>query len=305
MPPTPPRLPQIALIYGNDEAAVARERYGLERAHLPHGEESGDVVDIRGAGTQRLELKKCVQEIIGELGTVSMLGDAKRVVTVHDLADFRTAQKSKRASKSTKTDEFDLLGNYLRDVLPTTDNAIIFVVNENDEKRDRSLEKSSRMYDLVSRLGQVIERRVKRLDYQLEEALFKRDLVKSLHLLREWFDRSGSSSGRIVGFFNTFIQLLLQARLQLEAQQAGLDARNLFASDMRPSIKSVPSFKYDALRGFASQTSMEQLRRALELAHETQRHAFPSGAMPVVQDPQDLLEQLIVELLAPAQAMAR
>ncbi|MBI5155529.1 hypothetical protein HZA57_09860 [Candidatus Poribacteria bacterium] len=297
MAAAPPMPTQVFLIHGNNEPEVNSARFELVRRLLPHGEEDGEIVDIRGPGNQPLKLEKCVEEIIQELGTVSLIADARRVVVVHDLSDFRDQQKGsvRAARKEKKANPVDRLADYLANTLPQTENTLVFVYAENDDK-GRYVAKSSPLYEMAQRLGEVREFSERRIDWTLEDALLARNLNLSVRLLREWNDRGSQTSFRIVSTLNNFLQLLLQARLQFEGQRDGVNTANLFPTTMRPSIASTPQFKAGKYRALARQFPLPRLRSAIRRLDTAQKCFFPTGEELVVHDPMELVETMVAEL---------
>jgi hypothetical protein len=310
----PPRQ-QVYLIHGNDAEKVSSARYELLRKLLPHGEEDGESVDIRSPSSQPLTLEKAASQIAEEVGAVSLIPDARKVVWVWDLADFKAAggakkPAAKKAAKSSrrasaKADPqavLDGLEATLREVLPETNNAVVFLYSEDDEK-GRRLSKTAPLYELVRRLGAVQEFSEKRIDWAFEEAMLAGNATAATKLLGEWMDRGGNSSFRLVTTLNGVLQLLLQARLEAEAQARGDASRTLFPADMRPGLGSVPEFKATKARRLAQQIPASRLRAALARLNQVQKSFFPTGEELVVHDAVEIAEALIVDLLAsPAEA---
>ncbi|MCB2154319.1 hypothetical protein KQI84_05495 [bacterium] len=295
----PPQIPKIVLIHGNVETQVNESRYELERVLLPAGEADGEVVDIRP--TPNTSLPKIVNEIIEELGTISLVPDMKRVVVVHQLNDFRKGKKgSVRQTRKTADpleEACDRLEDYVKRVLPDMPNWLVFVYVEEDDWR-KKVEKTSRLYQIVRQHGTVREFSEKRIDWQIDDALFARDIPQTISLLREWMDRPGSVSFRVVVTLNTFLQLLLQARLTMEAQREGVRAESFFPDDMRPSINKTPDFKVRKLKGLAGQIPLARIRAALGRLDQIQRSFFPTGEELVVHDAVEQLEVMLIELLS-------
>lgn len=295
-----PGQPKVVLLHGNNAEALANARFELRTAMLPGGEADGEFVDIRPPGNMPLSLERAFSEIVQELGTVSLIPDQKRVVTVWQLNDFREdGRGSVRAQKKTKAEKRDVVaefGTYLRNSLPDSPNHLIFVFEEDDEK-GRKVSKSSSMYQLVRDVGEIREFSEKRLDWQLDDTLLAGDLSGSVRLIREWTDRGGNAPFRLVATLNGFLQLLLQARLEAEARRAGTNTKGLFGSGMWPSLESVPEFKARKVRALAGTLPLERIRRALGRLNEAQRSLFPTGNELVVHDGIDQVEVMLVELL--------
>jgi len=295
-------LPRVVLVHGNQEELVDNKRYELQRALLPNGEEDGEVVDVRSAGNQPLKLERHADSIIQELGTASFIPDQRRVVVVYDLQDFRTEQKGSRreARKSTKqkADPSERLEEYIRKVmLPDTNNAILFVFHEDDEK-GRRVAPSSRLFQFVNSVGVVHAFTERRIDWRFEDSLLSGNLTESIVLLREWNDRGSGVNFRIVTTLNSFLQLLLQARLESDAKQQGRKTSAMFPKEMRPSLNSIPDFKARKYRALAPRVSLDRIRVALEYLNRAQKAYFPTGEELVVHSPLETLEMMLSELFA-------
>ena len=302
----PPAIPQIILLHGNVDTQVNEARYELERALLPGGEADGDVVDIRPG--PNAAISKVTNEIIEELGTMNLVPDMKRIVVVHQLNDFRKAQTGsvRKARKTADPADAALDGfeDFLKRVLPSMPNWLIFVFVEEDDWR-KKVEKTSRLYQMVRGLGEVREFSEKRIDWQFDDALFSRNIPLTISLLREWIDRPGSASFRIVMTINSFLQLLLQARHQIEAQRDGIRADAFFPNDMKPSLSKTPDFKVRKFKSLAMQIPLERIRTAIRRLDRVQKSFFPTGEELVVHDAPEQLEVMLIELLRNESAEVR
>jgi hypothetical protein len=294
----------VHLVHGNDEPRVNEARYGLLRRLLPLGEEDGEVVDLRGPGNQPPQLDRMVGQIIEELGTMSFVPDQKRVVVVWELMDFRTgkegslraAKAKSAAAKGAKRDPAAILEEYIRDSGTDSENALIFVFNEDDDRKKVS--KTSALYQMVQRLGEIQEFSEKRVDWALEDALFARRTDEAIRLLREWNEKS-SNAFRVVTTLNGFLQVLLQARLEIEATRDGRNARGAFQVEgLRPSLASVPDFKARKFRQMAADISLSRLQGCLTMLNDIQKALFPTGEELVVPDAMEMTEVMLVRLLA-------
>ncbi|MDK2972336.1 MAG: hypothetical protein PWP23_2091 [Candidatus Sumerlaeota bacterium] len=303
---------QIILIHGNSVEKVGEKRYALQQELLPNGEEDGEIADIQSAGNQGLTLDSCVNDIIEELGTVSLIPDARRIVVVHDLADFksgggRRAKKSakksaKKAAKPAKqrASSWQILESFLLESLPETPNTLIFVYNE-DEEKFRWLDKKSELYTFCQRHGDVFEFSDARIDWRFEDAVLAGDLNTSLLILREWADRSGSPQFRVLQTFNRLLQWLLQARLREEARESGANPHQIDLPNKkdRLSLDDMPPFKQKKVSARARFIPTDRLLAALQRLVVAQKAFFPTGEERVVPDAWDVLEELLVELLRP------
>lgn len=272
------------------------------RQSLPNGDEDGEIIDLHPPGNMPHKLEKSLSTIIDELGTVSLIPDMRRVIIVYQMDDLRTAQtgsvREAKASSKGKPDPVAQLGQYLRQVHMQSNNVLIFVYEEDDEK-NKLVSKTSPLYQLLSSLGPVQEFKEKRLDWQVEEALFNGDLSLSITLIRDWISRGGNAQFRLVTTLNGVLQLVLQARLAQEAREANQNTTNAFAG-LRPSLESVPPFKAKKAHMLASRLSLPALRRAFVRFNQVQCSFFPMGTEVVVHDAVEQTEIMLAELFAAA-----
>lgn len=294
-------LPKVAIVFGNQEEEVSESRFRLIREALPRGEEDGEVIDVRPPGNLPLKLEKAVGTLIDEMGTISLIPEMKRVIVVYQMDDFRNAQSgSLREAKSTsksKGDPVATLGEYIRQVHLQSNNLLLFVFEEDDEK-NKTVNKTSALFQLVSSLGPVFEHREKRMDWQVEEALLNGDLSTSVTLIRDWLERGGNASFRLVNTLNNVLQLLLQARLIQEAREAGKNTTNIYAN-LRPSLENVkPPFKQQKIHSLASRIPLPAIRRALQKFNRIQCSFYPMGTEVVVHDPEEQIEVMLAELFS-------
>ncbi len=293
--------PALCLIHGNNAEAVATARYDLQKRLLPNGEADGEITDIRPPGNQPLKLEKAFSQIVEELSTVSLIPDTKRVVVVWQLHDFREDRRgSARAAKKNQKAKRDVvadLESYVTRSLAGSENTVIFVFDEDDEK-GRRVSKTSAMYQLVKKHGDIREFTEKRIDWQLDDALLSGDLDGAVRLMREWTNRGGNAPFRLVSTLNTFLQLLLHARLELEARRDGLKTKGLFGGPVRPGLETIPDFKAKRVRSVAGGISLQRIRRALQRLDSAQRSFFPTGKELVVHDAVEQVEVMLAELLA-------
>ncbi|MEO8377665.1 MAG: hypothetical protein ABI579_08330, partial [Candidatus Sumerlaeota bacterium] len=174
---------QVYLIYGNNEAEVNNLRFELVSAILTPEERDAGLTEIRSPGNAPLTLRGSLSEMIGELGTSSFIAGSRRVLVVYDLKDFYESRPS-RGKKTTKAtapkketggDVFASFAEWMKNVLPTTENIVVFVCQENDEKQ-RVVSEQSDIYQLCQQLGHVIVKREKSLNYEFEDLIFSRNV---------------------------------------------------------------------------------------------------------------------------------
>jgi len=295
-------MKQVCLIYGNQKDKVQDARYQFIHRFLPNGEADGEVIDIRPPGNQPLKLEKVWSQIIEELGTVSLIPDAKRLVIVHNLSDFKSASRGslreKKKTQKGKVNPVEKLEDYIRKSLVKSPHALLFLYEEDDEK-GRFVSKTNPLFMMLKSVGDVQVFQEKRLDWQLEEAVLARDMNRSISLVREWVKRGGNAPFRLTTMLNGILQLILQARLKIDAQKRGEKTGNIY-QEIRPSIDTVPEFKRKKVQQFAMNVSHESLLNSIHRLNQIQKSFFPKGTELIVHDPLEQLEVFLVELTKPS-----
>ncbi len=296
---------QIYLVYGNNETEVNNTRYELVTSILTPEERDAGLTEIRSAGNQPLTLDGCLSEIIGELGTSSFIGDSKRVVVVYDLKDFFEARAGGRGKKPAKasakpaagSNAFATIAEWFRSVLPTTENIVVFVCQENDEKQ-RTVSEGAELLQLCMELGHVVVKRDKALNFEFEDFVYSRNATAAITLLRHWIRRGAGDSttrSRIYNTLTNIIELAFQARCLAEAKADGLPATQV-AVEGFPSLGRLPDWKAKKVHTFAAGMSLEKIRSLVEQANRLQTIMYPTGEEDYVPDWEEYIETLTLQL---------
>lgn len=297
--------PCLYFIYGNNETEVNNARYELVCSLLTPEERDSGLTEIRSPGNMPLSVDSCYGEIIAELGTSSFIADSKRVVVVYDLSDFfakkragrkpaSTAKKTKATPKLSRT---DILLKWLSEGLPDSGNILIFVCTENDEKQ-KTVAPTSPLYDYARRVGKIIEKREKPLNYEFEEAVYSGNSPKSLFILRDWIKRVGHDSGGRLRIYNTvsnILEMTMQAKCFTEAEKLKIPRAQVAVPGF-PSLDRAPDWKVKKIRNFARQLSMEKLHKLIKDTNKLQTYMYPKGTEPYIPNWDDQLEMIVLQL---------
>lgn len=295
---------QLYLIHGNNEVEVNDARYELVSAILTPEERDSGLTEIRSAGNQPLTLDNALNEILSELGTSSFIGGSRRVVVVYDLKDFFEAKrggaksgKGAKPKKSPARDTTAIFADWIAKTLPTTENIVVFVCQENDEKQ-RTVSDSSELYQLCRDHGLIVVKRDKPFQYDLEERVLGRNTAGAVTLLRAWLKRGGSDSttrSRVYSTVSNIVELALQARCVASARTEGIPV-NQVQPEGFPSLSRIPDWKAKKIHTFAQGFSMERLRGLVEQVNRLQTVMYPTGEEDYVPDWEDMLESIVVQL---------
>lgn len=299
---------QVYLIYGNNEAEVNNLRFELVSSILTPEERDAGLTEIRSAGNAPLTLRGTLSEIIGELGTSSFIAGAKRVVVVYDLKDFYEARaargkkpaKAAAPKKEAGGDAFASFENWMKSVLPTTENIIVFACQENDEKQ-RVVSEQSELYQLCQQMGHVVVKREKALNFEFEDLVLGRNVNGAVALLRTWIRRGGGDSltrGRIFSTVASLVELVFEAKCVAEARANNVPVTQVAVQGF-PSLGRIPEWKAKKLTAFAGAFRMEQVIALLEQVNRLQAIMYPTGEEDYVPNWEEYLESLTLQLAAP------
>lgn len=293
----------LYLIYGNNETEVSNARFDLVNELLTPEERDAGLTEVRGPGNQPLTLDRAMSEIMEELGTTSFISGSRRVVVVYDLKEFFSAKRGGRkktakkpATKKTAS-RTGVFTDWLRDVLPATENIAIFVCTENDEK-SRTVNMNSELMEFFRQHGKVIECREKPMNFEFEDLLLSQNGPAALITLRDWMRRTGNDSSGRLRIYTTVanvVELALQARADMEAKEKGIPSSHTSVQGF-PSIVKIPGWKAEKVRRFASHLSPERLHRAITHLNKLQRIMYPSGDENYIPNWEDYLEMIVMEL---------
>jgi len=270
----------------------------------PEERDSG-LSEIRSAGNAAISLATHSGEIFSELGTTSFIAGARRVVVVYDLKDFydpkpgRGKEPAKKA-KAPASDPFPYFADWMRNILPTTENVVIFVCNEADEK-GRKLDENSPIAKLCGSLGTVIVKRDKPLQYEFEDAVLAGNARRALTLLAEWIDRGGSdptARGRIFSTLSNLTEVAMECRCHEEARRNNIAIAQVSVPDIYPSFAKVAAqgFKTKKYQNLAARLSMEDLPDLAQTLAKLQASMWPTGEERVVRDWQTEAEMIVMRL---------
>jgi hypothetical protein len=303
----PPKLPQLYLLYGNDEVRISDARLALVQQHLAPEDRDANLSEIRPPGSHPLRLEKAFSSITGELGMLGLLPDVPRVLVVYDLSDFfdGAGRKAPPPRKEPKGDIVGAFAAFVEKVLPQTPNVGIFVCVE-DEEKSRQVNESGPLYELIRRHGDTRAFRERPIARDFEDAFWKGDLHATLEVLQRWRERIGSDSGARLKLYRSVYQaidLLVQARCSQIARERELPAEVQPPAAAWPSIAKMPDFRRRQAHALAGRLSMADLQRAVAAMNRIQLQMYPTGEEPYVPDWERTMELALADLFGAAGAL--
>ncbi|CAN5358323.1 hypothetical protein BH09SUM1_BH09SUM1_32470 [soil metagenome] len=299
---------QLYLIHGNNETDVSNARFDLVNKLLTAEERDSGLTEIRGPGNQPLSLDRASSEIIGELGTASFIPGAKRVVVVYDLKELfgsKGGPKPKAKAKTTapaklKVDRTGAFLEWMKDILPTTENVAIFVCQENEEKF-KAVSQESALFQFIQRNGVVIEKKEKPIQYEFEDHVYSGNVAGAVTLLREWIKRTGSDSGgrgKIYSTLSGIVETALQARCVQDAKRDGVPENQVIVQEGFPTLGRMPPFKVKKVHAFAQKMTMETVLGLVRETARLQAIMYPTGEEDYIRPWEDQIEVLLLRMMA-------
>lgn len=308
---------RLYLVHGNAQTEVSTVRFELVHQLLTPEERDTGLTEIESAGNQPLRIDRALSEILEELGTSSFIAGSRRVAVIYDLQELfgssggrKKAPARKKPAKTTKAkapakrDRMEVLCEWLRDVLPGTENIAIFVCTESDEKR-RTVSKNGPLYRLAQEMGVIIERSEKPVNFEFENHLLSGNPTAALTMLREWLKRAGSDSGSRLRIYSTIagvVQLTFEAKMAQLGREKGIPVSHIMAEGAYPRLNATPDFKARKFHDLARRLSVETILELMERTNKLQKLLYPSGEEDYVAGWEDQAEVLILQLCTGAKS---
>ncbi len=293
------KLP-LYLVYGNNLVQVDESRIELVNSLISREERDSGYTEFRGPGNQQLTLAKVFDDLISEMGTSSFLPGAKRVSVVYDLKEFFQAKaapsRKKPSNKKTANatapprDIVQEFTDWMDGLKGRTENVIIFVCFEDEEKNKRLNEKSP-LFQYLAKEGKITRCKEKALNFELEEHLLNRDGFAALETFRLWIRRVSGDSGARLRIYRTIanmVELTLQGRCASLAREKGISPKNVLPPETKAwgavNIATLPPWKAKKIYQLAEQFSLEDLLELSSMTHKIQTLLYPKGDEDYIPD---------------------
>ena len=307
---TPGKIKLIYFLHGNMANDLNERRREIVNKALSREEREENYVEFSPkANRKKTELKSILPDLISEMGTVSFFPDSKRVAVVYNLDELYMKKRKGKAKKSSgkkkgkKESREAFFIRYLEEDLPQTGNILIIVNNENLEENDR-INKKSRLYKAIYKLGEVEEFSSKPLMWDFQDAIHNRKLVDALKIADKWMAKDrNSGKNSIVNILIREIILMLQVKVseKITPGWGGNYAETMetfFPKDLRYNYTNLKSYPAQKLKRSRKNYTVAELNRALENLLEINKHLFPLTTDPYVPDIKILIEKFLVEMMS-------
>jgi hypothetical protein len=301
-------LPRLHILYGNDEVKLNDARTTLIAKFLAPEDRAGNLTEMRGPGNHPFKLEKMLPELTAELCTISLLPGLPRVVVVYNLSELYGSTNTRKPAtanaaakkKTPKGDPIQAAEDFFLGQFQESENAVLFVCEE-DEDKNKAVDENCPLFRLFTRVGARQSFREKPIVRDLEDELYAANWIGAIEVLRRWRDRAGSESTVRMKQYRAvsqFVELLLQSKCLLAAQEHGRVPGDLIPASMYPSINRFPEHRRRQLQKIAKMYSFEDVRRMVESVHRVQRLMYPTGEEAYVPDWYEALEQILSERAA-------
>lgn len=301
-------MKQVFLVIGADASWVGDEREALIERFVSKEMRDENLLELYATSSRDLKLDDVCGQVVSELATIPFLPDSKRVVVLHNLADFLGGGRSKGGGRKKasgaggkkKRTSVEMLEMFMKNDLPATGNVLIFssVV---DPLRGKYVDRNSPLRKMLDKsdIAQVMLPPQKEKDplFEMSDAILARRTPAALKAFRAVY--SNDTQTRVFNEMLKVVRFLIQADVIGRLSEGGMSAdraRNRVMPDNKTlSLLDQPDWVVKKYRGAAMRFQLRQSMAALERLLEIQRVLFPSSADTYVPDLRMMLETFIVE----------
>jgi len=301
MTAAPPRRP-LYLFHGTQSEAIQKARDAVLDLLLPGEGRNENLTEYYPASmTGKVSLTQLLDEIAGDLATISFIPDAIKCVVVTNPAELfgRGEEAGGDAAKGKAGDakHAAALMTWLERELPATGHALVLLVFE-DEAAQLEVNVKSPLYQLVLKIGHLQRFSFgEKAFFRIEGAILRRDPIACLRAIRElWASPKGQTP--VYNSIVRCLRLAMQANIARE-RKAVQDAEaqalyfpptaqfNLFKThpNVMKKYLSVPVYRtVDLVRAYAGVLDVYRAMR-------------PRPDDLYVPDALGLIEQTLVQLM--------
>jgi hypothetical protein len=294
-------MAQVYLIVSSDVKWVGQKRESLVQELVPDYLRDENLTEIYQSGARALKLDAILEDVLGELSTLPMLPDSRRVIVVHNLVDFfggRGAGEGAAPKKGEKKrTPLDVFKSFVTQDLPSTSNALIFS-NIIDHMKGQYLDAKSPLLKFIeeSPVCAVLKPPRNEQDplWLMGDALMERNALGCLRHFRAIY--SDDNRSRIFREMLRIVRFLLQAKVVAKKQQDVIEA--CMPMDKSVNLLMQASFVQGKINRNVERFQVRELMLAMDRLLEINSYLFPSARMKYVPDAQFLFETFIMEFCA-------
>ncbi len=298
----------VYLIHGPNDVEIQTERMRLIDQLLPVDQRDENLTEFASSGNRALTLSNLLPDLLAEMGTVSFFPGARRVAIVHQLSDFWSSAKDSTAKPVAKSkkgagkplDVTERLIKYLETDFESAENAVIFTVHENPDKRI-VVDGRKKIVQWIKEHGKVRSFEAARPSaWVLGDAILDKNLDEALAQFRQSYKKG--QNDQAMAIFSTIqrqVRLLLQAKIFAIAGPRKGDAfvaDELFPADAKSNLLKMHGFPRKKIVDASRYFNVAQLTEAMFDLYEINRYLIPASGDIYVADVGLLMERLLIKL---------
>jgi hypothetical protein len=300
-----PKVP-VYLFYGNQPDPILKARDAVLAAVLqPETRDENLTEYYPTANTATVKLGDLLDEISGDLATMSFIPDAPKCIVVTNPAELmgssvgRPPRAPSKKAAAKKKDPAQALERWIEHELPQTGHHLLLLAFE-DEADGREVNEKGSLYTAVMKIGFGRKFSDTKAFFRIEDGLLARDASACLSAVRDLW-KSGKGDSAVYGAVVRSLRFLMQANIARE-RQALHDPKaqgELFPADRQRNLfQAAPIVQRKYLAAPIYRTG--DLLKAYEGALRVYRALRPHPGDLYVPDPRGLLEQTILILIGSA-----
>ena len=289
------------LFYGNQVEDILKARdQVLEMVLSPEARNENLTEYYPTEKSDTLKLASILDEIAGDLATLSFIPEAAKCVIVTNPAELigrgggRGGGRAKAAAKGKRPEE--RITRWLQQELPQTEYHLILLAFE-DEAAQREVQESGTLYKVLNQVGYVQAFKDKKAFFRIEDALLSRNAPVLIAAIRDLW-KPGRGDMAVYNCVLRSLRYLIQANIARDPRLRDDPARlNTFLppEPQRNILKASPYAQKKYMRRliFRTRDLLEAYRGLLDVY----RALRPRPGDLYVPDARGLLEQTLLRLI--------
>lgn len=292
------RIPDVSLylFYGTKTEAILKARDEVVERRVAKEARDENLTERFPSGSQHsLELAPMMDEIAGDLSTMSFIPDATKCYVIMNPAELLVGKS--KAKKPPEGEAFMM--QWLEEELPKSEHLIILLLFE-DEADGRMIDErnGTPLFKLVQKIGWSRRFRDDKAFFKIEETLIARNTSGFFTAVRSLW-KAGKGDQQVYNSLIRTLRYLLQANIVHGRRRRGEDATldGLLPNDARSNIVKVSPFVQKKYLDHQIYRTIDLLE-AYDGMLEVYRAMRPRPNMLYVPDPLVVLEKTMLKLLS-------
>ena len=283
------------LIYGNQAEAVLRARDEVLAGLMDKDSRDENLTEHYPTKGETIAMAGLLDEIAGDLATVSFIPGASKCIIVNNPAELFGATGARTgAKKGGKRSGEEVIAAWIEKQLPQTGHHLMLLAIE-DESASREVNERSPIYQAIQKIGFTRRFSDTKAFFRIEDALVARDASGLLRSTRDLW-KSGKGDMSVYGAVVRSLRYLIQSNIARERGLSANSGANLFPADpKRNLLRASPNVQRKYMNGGVYRTG--DLVTAYEGLLNVYRALRPRPGDVYVPDAQGLLEETLLRLL--------